>query len=443
MLDLKLTQNLSEREVSSLSMIDKWRHYLASVESPEIYIDYGFYYMISAALQRRVWIPFGTQSLYPNMYVIFTGHPAIGKGRVIVPVKEFLEYHIKQNPTYVADDTVDLSKDFGAAAKTKIVEVPLFPTLPDSGSLRRLTSFIAGASAGFKYTDPTTDKTVCSTHCSGAFILEELSNLFKDQKETKDISRFLTCAWDCGNFRHETEHSGCDIIRKMCVALLAGATPDFMRTVVSSDLMNEGFASRTLFIWAERNRWYKFDFGTLTDSQILCRKQILDHLLKLSTIHGPLSFTPDAYAYAKDWYETKHENVKLRINNSYKMSHYYGRKKMHLLKLAMAIHFSDDYSMIIEKSDIERAMDALVPVEENMHKALGGKGRNELAGIAQRILSYISSRAGCTKTDLLFEFAEDVSQIELTEILEFLTVTNQAKSEAVGQKVKYIAIKKS
>lgn len=433
-----------------------WNTYLQQIESPQIYIKFGFLYLIAAALQRRVWIPFGTQNLYPNLFVILTGPPAIGKGRVITQVKDFLSFH-ERLPDKTSLANIDLGSSFDATQMEKSVidaanrtdegkkqpeaEIkPVFPILPDSTSLRSLTSFVAKSFWRAVYTTPD-GKRKMEGHSSCAFILEELFNLFKEQKETKDISRFLTCAWDCGDFRHETYCNGKDVVKKMCVSLIAGTTPEFMRQVVGSDLMNEGFASRTLFIWSDTNRFHKFDFGEMTAEQHEAKKHILDHLKVLSEICGPVSFEPAAYEYAKEWYEKRSYLPDFRVNHHYKMDGYYGRKKMHLLKIAMAIHFADSVERIITLADVEKAMEVLEEAEKSMHLALSGKGRNQLAPIAALVFHYIKKYGKQTFNNLLFEFADQVNKTELEEILALLVTTRQLKQEISGNNKMYEILK--
>ena len=46
-----------------MTNIEKWRHFLKDLESPDMFVDWGFYSMIATALQRRVW-------LYPDTFTL-------------------------------------------------------------------------------------------------------------------------------------------------------------------------------------------------------------------------------------------------------------------------------------------------------------------------------------------------------------------------------------
>ena len=40
------------------------------MESPDLFIDWGFYSLISAALQRRVWLYPDSMAIYPNVFTL-------------------------------------------------------------------------------------------------------------------------------------------------------------------------------------------------------------------------------------------------------------------------------------------------------------------------------------------------------------------------------------
>ena len=74
---------------------EQWLRLTQSVNTDQHFIDGAYYFMISAALQRRVWLPGkANRHLYPAMYMILTGDPAMGKTAVIVLAKNILKKFI-------------------------------------------------------------------------------------------------------------------------------------------------------------------------------------------------------------------------------------------------------------------------------------------------------------------------------------------------------------
>ena len=84
--------------MTDLTNFEKWRLYTDGLISPDNFIDFGWYFLISAALQRRVWTGPDHQRLYPNIYVIPVAEPGIGKGLVIKQVAELLKFHKLPDP---------------------------------------------------------------------------------------------------------------------------------------------------------------------------------------------------------------------------------------------------------------------------------------------------------------------------------------------------------
>ena len=45
-------------------------------EAPRAFWMWGALYTIGATLRRQVWLPFGIQNIYPNLYVLLVAPPA-------------------------------------------------------------------------------------------------------------------------------------------------------------------------------------------------------------------------------------------------------------------------------------------------------------------------------------------------------------------------------
>src|SRR6188768_4309029 len=104
------------------SNLERWKYYCTTLTSPDSFIEFGFYFMISAALQRRVWRGGDRAPLFPNQYLIFVADPGIGKGQISRQVELMLRHH-----KYLGKG------DKLLAAKLDENEYPLlFPTAPNA-----------------------------------------------------------------------------------------------------------------------------------------------------------------------------------------------------------------------------------------------------------------------------------------------------------------------
>src|SRR5438105_188772 len=240
--------------------LERWRNYMKDVGSPESFIEWGFYYIIAASLQRRVWAGPSERPIFPNIYVILVADPSVGKGMVLIPVNTILRYHklqVNGSPTYKPKPneeviTTEELSDMAEELQKKGYEKPLLiPVGPDSVTFEQLIHHTSKSirSINFKIFDEKLQKEVIKpyTHSSLCFCLEELSTLFR--KKTEDITTFFLKSYDCTDYNYETKTAGIDRIRKCCLSFLGGTTPTFIQRVFSDDLLTQGFASRSFFIY--------------------------------------------------------------------------------------------------------------------------------------------------------------------------------------------------
>jgi hypothetical protein len=451
----------------AISNYERWMRYMKDITSPESFIRFGYYYMIAAALQRRVWTGPEHQPLFPNMYVILVGDPGVGKGLVIKQVAEFLRFH-KLRSGLDSIGTADLSTpekaaefaraelEFTQANKNKKDDLQLIPVAADASTYEALVraSALAIRYINYKKWNPTLEKYDQGTygHSSLCFCLEEISSLFR--KKTEDLVNYLLHAFDCGDYEYDTKTQGRDRVKKCCLSFFGGTTPAFMQTTFSDKLLNEGFSSRTIFVFEYANRFNKLFFPELSAEQKEDKQKLLEHIKRLSTIYGKVEMTPEAIEFMETWWQQQHTIE--RPNRSMKMDAYYARKNIHALKMAMAIHFSEDAEVNelnapknpITVEECKSALKLLEEVEMKMHYALGFDNQNPLAAPAKKIKEYIKKFGPQTRVDLMFEFNGLVRESELNEILMFLQNTSQlfclTSTDTVLQKpVNIYSLKKS
>ena len=419
-----------------MTNFDRWQRLMKDVCSPQSYIDFGFYFMISSALQRRVWTGPDHFRLYPNLFVILVGKPGLGKGVTIGPVTEMLKHHKLVKETPIEDAAVNtFMQAFDKTARDKKREELLFPIAPDATTYESLVREIALSTRHINYKkfDPAKAKEVTAiySHASMAFTLEELSSLMC--KQSHKIVNFMLVAWDCKDYDYVTKHQGEDRIKHCCLSMLAGTTPGFMEDTFTDKLIEEGFSARTIFVYETANRHNSLDRPELTAEQLEDKQVLLAHLHKLSKLYGSVKYTPEAKALRDKWYQ---ETIIFdRLNKSPKMDPYYSKIGMQIQKLAMAIHFGESTDMIIDTPAMEKAINASASVEKNMHLALAFDGRNPLAAISRKMYSYLARNGGSTYDDLFIQFVDDVNAMELNECLNILSTDKRIKKDGDRYKV--------
>ncbi len=220
---------------------DRWRLLTKRLTSPDSWIDFGWWFIISSCLQRRVWL-YGSGEdggeLYPNLYGCFVGPPGLGKGIVLTPIARILKYHKNEKTPLIQTNT---GKEFQ----------PLFPVGADSITFEELLCDVARSIRHL----PTVNGKVYA-YTSYIFVLEELDSLFK--RKTQDVIAFLKNAYDCKDYNYKTKHQGNDLLRKLCVSFIAGTQSDFLFEARKNNLFGQGFASRTLFLFEKQERFSAF-----------------------------------------------------------------------------------------------------------------------------------------------------------------------------------------
>ena len=446
---------------------DKWRSYTDGLISPDNYIDFGWYYLISASLQRRVWVGPTHAPLFPNIYVILVGEPGLGKGIVIKPVSEILKFHKLQdpgvNPKYAAalsgiekkqieivakDDyekALEIENGFekGKDNRNKSYEKPLlFPVAADATTYEALIKSMAKSLRRINYMEKNGDDQEVMkiySHSSLAFCLEEISSLFR--KHTEDTVHFLIQAYDAGDYTYDTKTQGKDRVRRCCLNFFGGTTPGFMQSTFNDQLLTEGFSSRTFFIFATTNRKTAVFIPDLTAEQRQHRQDIIDHVEKLSHLYGKCYISPADMQWLEDWWKEAYKN---RPNINPKLNPYYARKQIHVLKLATAIHFGESTEMILTRNDFRSAIDTLAAEEVNMHLALGVDNKNPLSIPAKKILAWLKVSGLKSRKEILLEFYDQLpgGPDDLDEILNHLKMANKIKDkteENTGRVLFYIS----
>jgi len=360
-----------------MTNLDRWMCYCQDLESDELFIKWTFYTTISAALQRRVCldqIPHlatpQSRPLFPNLYIIFIGPPGCGKSSAAGVAKgmfqsfggfENLEAHAKR---------------IIKIAPSSLTVEQLGRHLNQNYSLFKLPEHYATHkdSAGKDI------KTYISTPIA-FFATEELGSLFREH--TSDLVNFLSEGYDCGDFHRETKTQGVDFIKNMCVMLFGCATPEWIKEVSKNGLLKQGFAARTIFVYAEKKRFLRARWAFDRPEQTTAWNELRTHISNLTKLYGPVRFTPAAAKFIDTWYEEGGELVSSRDKC---LSDYFSRKKVHLIKLSMIMHYADNLGSEIDTVSCERAVEFLSTTEVNMHKALlGSTSDNPAFMIAQKI----------------------------------------------------------
>ena len=434
---------------------ERWNSYTEGLPSPQNFVDWSWYYTIAASLQRRVWMGPPHQPCYPNVYTILCGSPGVGKGLILKEVCNLLKHwtldmskgneKLSKSPENAAVIEASVSENIKHASSVEfqgntkgpkdLIKPLLIPVCADSITCEALIKAIGDAYRYVNYVEEHEGKTKIRAygHSSLCFVLPELSSLMK--KNTQNTNNFLLSMYDCPiDHEYVSITRGKDRIRRGCLNIIAGTTPSFMQTTFSEDLIGEGFSSRTHYIYAQKNRKHAMWLPALTKEQEAHKEHLLQHLKKLTTIYGPVRISPDTAQKMQDWW-VHYCDVVMPKNKHPEMVPYDARMNIHVMKLAMALHFSEDAEQDdmgrplneITWETFQRAIDIIAKERPNMHLALILEGKSPESRASQKILEMVQGRE-CNYVDIFTAVHKlGVNRQQLEEALEFLKLCDQVE----------------
>lgn len=421
-------------------LLEDWRLYCSAFKSPQTFIDMSFYSLISAALQRRVWLTSPEMPLFGNQYVIMVGPPGVGKGLVLTPYKDILT-NLKlrkeqQNQKPVTEEISDkelleevkkMKDEIGQMQKKKKQEPPLLiPLSANAITYQALVEDNANSVGSMRVEVCKMAPTGIYTHNSLSFVLEELESLF--YKDADRLVNYLGEAWDCKkNYEYKTKHGGADVVRSPCLNMLAGTNPGFLEQCYRNRLISGGLSSRMLFIVENKPRFNMFSLPPFTEEQLEAKQRVSNRVEHLGrTMFGQVNWTIEAWEFLKDYFENNPE--KKRINKDRALDYYYERKNIHVQKLALAIHFADSNSMELSVEEAKESLKTLERLEPKMHQAVDIPEEDNIIGkLSRKMLVYVDG------TDLskreLFKAIKGHERFE--DALSYLINTNQLEEKRV------------
>lgn len=403
--------------------IEKWRYYTKDLESPDIFIDWTIYWTISAALQRRVWINGGAAGLiYPNLSIVAVAPPGIGKSSC----------------ARLSGQKILRSFTYSTPKLSGVEIVPVIPFSAENSSMPSLVRQMADSTRSFSY--EVEGKTKNIAHCSLAILLsEEMTSLFSKQNE--GVSDFLNQTLDCQDYEYRMKtKEACDSVKNPCATIFGCTVPGRLNKLLKQDILQAGFTARTVFLYANEKR-FRRNIKEVSPDQEQALKELYDHIFALTKIAGEVKYSPEAKAFLDEYYENGHMD-KARVNTSPILDDYYSRKKMHIIKLSMILHFLDNYSSIIDIKYIRKAIDILAFAELTMHLALGVSGRNPLYELSIYVHELIKQKGPMTRIQLYMHIGKDAREEEFDEILRMLLTTNRLalKEDPKDHKKKYFIL---
>ncbi len=362
--------------------------YTEGSEPPRSYHTWVGLSLIAGALQRRVYLEWGFETIYPNLYVVLVG--ASGKTRKGVAL---------------------------GIGKNLLADVAGVTIVSESITRQALINTMKDALAN--YTVPLAGKVVY--HCSITVFSEELS-VFLGQKDIAFLANLTDWYDSKDKWTYETIARKKDHIQGVCCNFIGGTAPDWLQSMLPQEAIGGGFTARVLFI-VEDAKGKTVSKHVLSPEDIRLRQALVNDLQRVNNLAGPFHFTKDGEKRYTNWYESYDKELtagKYPVSDP-RFAAYCERRATHLRKVSMLISASHSDTLSITADDVDRALEVITKAELKMHKTFGGLGKSKIAAETYAILEYIQKMRIVPKSDLLAKFHSDLTIQDFNLVEELMS----------------------
>lgn len=361
-------------------MWEAYFEYRRETEPSVIFHRWALIGCISAWLSRSVWMPFGSQRIFPNQYIMFVGNPGSRKTTAINQARSLLDGCGYDSALYAADKTskekflIDLSgQDIDLAVK---------------GNRSKSADDILDQISVIDIDDGIPKE---------VFVVADEFNDFMGNANLEFqslLGRFWDWDKESGPYSHRLKNSKAVNIYQPTVNILAGNTPQGFADCFPLASIGQGFMSRLLLIHGEPSG------KKYAEPPIPNQRQAEELMAWLYQIrakcNGPMSKTEDAKNALHMIYHSWPELEDSRF------SHYSTRRYTHLMKLCIVFACAR-LSREINKQDVIRANTVLAYAETNMPKAIGELGTSRISQASNKIMQFLYEARVPKTTQELFK----------------------------------------
>ena len=388
--------------------LQAYLEYVEETETPRIMHIWSALTGAGACLGRRCFIPFGINDIYPNLYTLLVGPPAVRKNTPLKVVRKRIRK--STNIRFTPRDTggqrqgliVAMSGDEHAADEEALKELETAVDIIDLEKLGKTSMHI-----------DIRDKHVM-------FAIAPEFSAFIGNNST-GLCTFLNDVYDGEDYPYKIRNTEYNLSDPL-LSILGSTTPRQIAETFPPSAVGHGFSSRIIFVYA--NKKYK----SVPIPPPLPEKlgKEIDKVFRnlYYDFNGALNLSPSSRKLIEELYE-----IEVPLNDV-RFIYYLDRRQAHLLKLSMILAALKD-SKIIEPTDINEANTLLAYTEQFMPDALGEFGMSPIGAAKQKMLEFIQHCNGpVTKTVLWAMMQKDMKNVDFQNSL--MDLVNAKKIFAVS-----------
>lgn len=395
---------------TSHPFVKTYLDYVSNTESPRIMHVWAALSGVSAAMGRKCWLPMGTGEIYPNMFVILTGPPAVRKSTAFLIMTKLLRRYT--NVKFAPDDTSGQRQGLIAA----MMDCGGAENDDDQKIIAALSSGIKASSDGEGRTSLADLSDTLAEVGTFRFDTRDPRTMFVAASELNSVLgegntallTFLQKMWDGDPYKYQLKNTSHEL-KDALLGLIGATTPSQLALAMPPEAVGQGFTSRAIFVFADKKHTRKIARPTLN---LKLEETLGDLFRKISDeFNGPFIEDPKAAALLDELYGRG-----ISIQDP-RFVHYMDRRHTHLQKLALCLAASRA-EMIVREVDVRFADQLLMYTEQFMPDALGEYGMNKLGAAKQRLLDFLKTSDGPIPVTALYGMlSRDMSQIDFKKTI--------------------------
>lgn len=322
-------------------------------EPPVLFRKWSAISTVASALQRKCRVEIGISlTFYPNFYIVLVGPSATGKGTAMKYAYDIIE------------------------------QVPAIKLSSQATSLQALIRRMKDTNL----TDIDMETGEQIYHSSLTIFSNEFT-VFLGYHNRELIAAL--CDWyDCHNrWSYDTIKRDKEEVIGVWVNLLAGTTPDNIQTSLPLEAIGGGLTSRIIFVNEEKKNKLVV-FPSTSDRERELQQHLIHDLEQITLMSGCFHFSQDASSFYSDWCHNADTNPPFY---SPKFDGYCGRRRNHLISLAMVCSASRGEDMVIKRDDLERSSILLAEVEVKMGTVFRGIGKSDISSLINDAIIFIEN----------------------------------------------------
>jgi len=357
-------------------------------EPPILFRKWTAISSIAAALQRKVSVDLGISlRFYPNFYIVLVGPSATGKGTAMKYAYDILE----QLPNIrLAAQATSLQALIRRMKETNLTDLDI--------------------------------ETGDEIFHSSITVFSNEFTVFLGYHNRELITAL--CDWyDCPNrWVYDTIKRDRELIVGCWVNILGGTTPDNIKESLPMAAIGGGLTSRIIFVNEDKKNKLVV-FPSVTQREIDLQMYLVRDLEQISMLSGSFRFTQEAMNYYHEW--CYHADLNPPFHDK-KFDGYCGRRRNHLLSLAMVCSASEGDTLVLSSDHLKRAAHLLAEVEINMGTTFRGMGRSDIASLISDAITFLENSH--TDQILISQFAKyfegDMDKFAMDRVLQTLEASD-------------------